>query len=92
MTKNQIIDRIANKLGPYTTKRAVREIIDAYLDQIAVALSKGEKVLISGHGTYKVTYVEDKPVVIPGTKTRKIVKGHRAARFSPGKALKRAVK
>ncbi len=92
MTKNQIIDKIAQKLGPYTTKRAVREIIDTYLEQIASALSKGEKVLISGHGTYKVVYVEDKPVVIPNTKIRRIVKAHRAARFSPGKDLKRAVK
>lgn len=92
MTKNQIIDRIAHQLGPYTTKRAVREIIDSYLGEIAKALSKGEKVLVSGHGTYKVVYVEDKPVVIPGSKVRKVVKAHRAARFSPGKALKRAVK
>jgi len=90
MTKNQIIDRVADDV--HLTKKAVREVIDAYLDEIARALSKGEKVVISGHGTYKVVNVKDKPVIVPGSGEKKVVKAHRAARFSPGKALKRAVK
>ena len=90
MTKNQLVDIVARKAN--ITKKSARESIDIFLDEIARALSKGEKVVLSGHGTYKVVSVKDKPVTVPGTQEVKIVKAHRAARFSPGKALKRAVK
>lgn len=90
MTKNQLIDVVSRKAK--LTKKAAREAIDAFLDEIRKNLSKGDKVVISGFGTFKVVPVKDKPVIVPGTKERKIVKAHRAARFSPGKALKRAVK
>jgi nucleoid DNA-binding protein len=49
-------------------------------------------VVISGFGTFKVVSVKDKPVIVPGSGERKVVKAHRAARFSPGKTMKRAVK
>jgi len=90
MTKNQIIDIVARKAK--LTKKAAREAVDAFLDEIRKNLSKGDKVVISGFGTFKVVSVKDKPVIVPGTGERKIVKAHRAARFSPGKTLKRAVK
>lgn len=76
----------------HLTKKAARESVETFLDEIRKALSKGEKVVLSGFGTFKVKSVKDKPVIVPGTKERKIVKGHRAARFTPGKTLKKAVK
>lgn len=76
----------------HLTKKAARDAVDTFLDEVKRALSKGEKVVLSGFGTFKVVSVKDKPVIIPGTKIKKIVKGHRAARFTPGKSLKKAVK
>jgi nucleoid DNA-binding protein len=90
MTKNQLIDIVARKAR--LPKKAAREAVDSFLEEIIKSLSKGEKVVVSGFGTFKVVSVKDKPVTIPGTKEVKVVKAHRAARFSPGKALKRAVK
>lgn len=90
MTKNQLIDVVSRKAR--LTKKGAREAIDAFLDEIRKALSKGEKVVVSGFGTFKVVSVKDKPVTIPGTGQVKVVKAHRAARFSPGKTMKRAVK
>lgn len=90
MTKNQLIDIVARKAR--LTKKAARDSIDAFLDEIQKTLSKGDKVVVSGFGTFKVVSVKDKPVIVPGTGERKIVKAHRAARFSPGKTMKRAVK
>jgi nucleoid DNA-binding protein len=90
MTKNQLIDVVARKAK--LTKKAARDAIDSLLDEIQKTLSKGDKVVVSGFGTFKVVSVKDKPVIVPGTGERKIVKAHRAARFSPGKTLKRTVK
>ena len=90
MTKKQIVSIVASKA--HLTQRASREAIDTFLAEIARSLKKGEKVVLSGFGTFKVTKVKDKHVIIPGTGERKIVKSHRAPRFSPGKPLKKAVR
>lgn len=90
MTKQQMFEVVARKA--HLTKKAAREATETFLDEVKKALAKGEKVVLSGFGTFKVVSVKDKPVIIPGTKERKVVKGHRAARFTPGKTLKKAVK
>lgn len=90
MTKQQMFEVVARKA--HLTKKASREAVETFVDEIKKALAKGEKVVLSGFGTFKVVHVKDKPVIIPGTKQRQIVKGHRAARFTPGKTLKKAVK
>lgn len=90
MTKQQMFELLARKA--HLTKKAAKDAVDTFLEEVKRALSKGEKVVLSGFGTFKVVSVKDKPVIIPGTKIKKIVKGHRAARFTPGKSLKKAVK
>lgn len=90
MTKREIISLVAQKA--HLTRKAAKEAIESFLGEITRALKKGEKVVLSGFGTFKVVKVKDKPVLVPGTKEKKIVKSHRAARFSPGKPLKKAVK
>ncbi|KKT74958.1 MAG: hypothetical protein UW69_C0023G0005 [Microgenomates group bacterium GW2011_GWA2_44_7] len=89
-TKNQLIEVLARKA--HLTKRGARESVENFLDEIKKALSKGEKVVLSGFGTFKVVNVKDKPVLVPGTKERRVVKAHRAARFTAGKTLKKLVK
>lgn len=90
MTKNQIINLVAAKA--HLTKKAARESVETFLEEVAKALKKGEKVVLSGFGTFKVVKVKDKPVIVPGTGERKIVKSHRAPRFSPGKPLRKEVR
>ena len=90
MTKNQLMSLVATKA--HLTRKAAQESIDTFLDEVAKALKKGEKVVLSGFGTFKVVRVKDKPVTIPGTGQRTMIHSHRAPRFSPGKPLKRAVR
>ena len=90
MIKSKVDEELAKKAN--TTKVAVKEVVDLFLTEIKEALARGEKVVISGFGTYRTTMVKKKEVVVPGTKTRVTVKPHRAVRFSPGKSLKKAVK
>jgi len=95
MIKSQIIEKVSKKA--HITKKGAKEVVETFLDELQKTLQKGEKVVLSGFGTFKTTLVKDKPVVYPPMKgstarEKKVVKAHRAARFSPGKLLKRLVK
>jgi DNA-binding protein HU-beta len=90
MTKKQVIAIVAAKA--HLTQKAAREAVDTFLGEITRALRKRDKVVISGFGTFQAKKVEDKPVIVPGTGERKVVKSHWAPRFTPGKPLKKAVK
>lgn len=95
MIKSQLVDRVAKKA--HITKKGAKEVVETFLEEVQKSLQKGEKVVLSGFGTFKTKLVKDKPVVYPPTKgkttgEKKIVKAHRAARFSPGKLLKRLMK
>ena len=90
MTKKQLLNLVAPKA--HSTKRAAEEVIEVFLGEIMKGLARGEKIVLSGFGTFRVVKVKDKPVIVPGTTEKRIVKGHRAARFSPGKPLKKAVR
>jgi len=89
MTKRQLIDQVSRKA--HLPKRAADEAVNVFLDEIARALSKGEKVVVSGFGTFRVIRMKGKTVKIPNTEKYVTIKPHRSPRFTPGKALKRKV-
>ena len=89
MTKRQMIDLVARKA--HLTKRAANEAIDVFLNEIGRVLSKGEKVVLSGFGTFRVLHMKGKTVRVPGTDKFVTIKSHRSPRFTAGKRLKRQV-
>lgn len=90
MTKSQLVSVIAKKA--HLTKRAAEEAIESMFAEISRALNKGEKVVISGFGTFYVTKVKDKEVVPFGREgKRQVVRGHRTINFRVGKPLKKSV-
>lgn len=90
MTKLELIEVVAKKA--HLTKKAAREAIEALLAEISRALNKGEKVVLSGFGTFKVVKVKDKKGRNPQTGDDLVIKGHKAVRFVVGKPLKQVVK
>ena len=90
MRKGELIEIVARKA--HLTKKASGEAIETFLSEIQKALVKGEKVILSGFGTFRVVSVKDKAVIIPKTGEKKIVKSHRAPRFSPGRSLRKIIK
>ena len=90
MTKRQLIELVSKKGN--LTKKLTSEIVEVFLEEIKKALSKGEKVVISGFGTFKIVNVKAKKGRIIKTGKEVKVPAHRAARFVVGKTLKRAVK
>ncbi|QQG47821.1 MAG: HU family DNA-binding protein [Candidatus Woesebacteria bacterium] len=89
MTKRQMIDLVARKA--HLTKRGAEEAVDVFLNEIGRVLAKGEKVVLSGFGTFRVISMKGKTVKIPQTDKFVTIKAHRSPRFTPGKRLKKQV-
>ncbi len=89
MTKRELIDLVARK--SHMPKRAANEAVEVFLAEIGRVLSKGEKVVLSGFGTFRVISMKGKTVRIPKTDKFVTIKSHRSPRFTPGKKLKRQV-
>src|SRR3972149_11366631 len=89
MTKRELIDLVSRKA--HLTKRATEEAVEVFLSEVGRVLSKGEKVVLSGFGTFRVISMKGKTVKIPNTEKIVTIKAHRSPRFTPGKRLKRQV-
>jgi len=89
MTKKDVIDLVARKA--HLTKKAAIEAVDVFLGEVGRILAKGEKVVLSGFGTFRVISMKGKTVKIPRTDKLVTIKTHRSPRFTPGKKLKRQV-
>ena len=89
MTKRELVDQVARKA--HLTKKAADEAIEVFLTEIGRILGKGEKVVLSGFGTFRVISMKGKTVKIPRTDKMVTIKPHRSPRFTPGKRLKRQV-
>lgn len=90
MTKRDIIDLVARKA--HLTKRGAEEAIEVFLDEIGRILGKGEKVVLSGFGTFERSNLrKEKTVKIPKTDKFVTIKPHRVPKFTPGKKLRRQV-
>ena len=89
MTKRELIEQVARKA--HLTKRGATEAVEVFLDEVGRVLSKGEKVVLSGFGTFRVISMKGKTVKIPKTEKMVTIKAHRSPRFTPGKRLKRQV-
>jgi len=89
MTKKDLVDQVCRKA--HLTKKAATEAVEVFLDEVGRILSKGEKVVLSGFGTFRVISMKGKTVKIPNTEKMVTIKAHRSPRFTPGKKLKRQV-
>ncbi|OGM60383.1 hypothetical protein A3A75_04030 [Candidatus Woesebacteria bacterium RIFCSPLOWO2_01_FULL_39_10] len=89
MTKRELVDIVSRKA--HLTKKGAVEAVDTFLNELGRALAKGEKVVLSGFGTFRVISMKGKTVKIPGTEKLVTIKSHRSPRFTPGKKLKRQV-
>lgn len=90
MTKSQLIDIVAKKA--HLTKKAANDSIEALFEEMTRALKKGEKVVVSGFGTFYVSKVSDKEVVPFGKEeSRQTIKAHNVVNFRVGKPLKKQV-
>jgi nucleoid DNA-binding protein len=89
MNKGDLINEVAKIV---TTKKAAQEAVDCVLSSITKTLKKGEDVSLTGFGTFKVVKRKARKGRNPFTGEEIKIKATKAPKFSPGKALKDAVK
>ncbi len=90
MTKSQLINVVSKKA--HLTKKASNEAVEVFLEELRKALKKGEKVVLSGFGTFYLSKVADKQVVPFGKEDkRQTIKGHNVINFRVGKPFKKMV-
>lgn len=90
MTKNELIERLAKKVG--LTKKTATHSVNAIFSQIRESLAKGDKVVISGFGTFKVRNRNTRVGRNPQTGEAIKISGHRLPGFTAGKTLRRLIK
>ena len=90
MTKKDLIELVAKKAN--LTNKASRDSVSALLNGIRDSLKRGEKVVITGFGTFSVRRRAERPGRNPKTGERITIQARKAPGFTPGKTLKKAVR
>lgn len=86
MTKADLIDGLANKLG--LNKNEAEKAVNIILDDVINALKQGDRVNISGFGTFSVSTRQARVGRNPKTGESIQISASRSAKFKPGKQLK----
>ncbi len=90
MTKKDLIAHVAKKAN--LTNKASNDAVSAMLNGIRDALKNGDKVVITGFGTFSVRNRSERPGRNPKTGEKITLQARRAPGFTPGKTLKKAVR
>lgn len=90
MTKQEMVEMVAKKAS--LTNKAAKEAVGALLDGIRDALKKGDKVILTGFGTFSVRQRKARKGRNPQTGAALNIPAKKAPGFTAGKALKKAVR
>jgi len=90
MTKAELIEALSNKLP--LNKADAERAINIVLDDVIAALRQGERVNISGFGTFSVSERASRVGRNPKTGEAIQISASRSAKFRAGKQLKDSLK
>jgi len=90
LTKKDLIELVAKK-GNLTNK-AARDAVSAFLNGIRDSLKRGEKVVITGFGTFSIRRRAARPGRNPKTGEKITIQARKAPGFTAGKTLKKVVR
>ena len=86
MNKTELIAAVAQSAG--LTKKDTERVMNAALDAIAAEMRKGNKVQLSGFGTFEVKHREARVGRNPVTREAVKIPEGKVPTFKPSKALK----
>ncbi|NOX20840.1 MAG: HU family DNA-binding protein [Nitrospirae bacterium] len=90
MTKAELIEKIASDAG--LSKADASRALEATLENIKKALKKNQKVTLVGFGTFSVSKRKARKGRNPQTGETIKIPATKVPKFTPGKALKDAIK
>lgn len=89
MNKKELVDAVSEKRN--LTKKDAEILVNTVFDTMVDRMLDGEKVLISGFGTFKVNNRQERKGVSPKTKETIIIPASRTVSFKPSNRLKDAM-
>ena len=89
MNKADLVEAIAKKTGG--TKAAAETTLDAFIDTVTAALTKGDSVALIGFGTFSVSKRAARKGRNPATGAEIKIPASKVAKFSAGAKLKKSV-
>ena len=90
INKDALVDAIAIKTD--LSKKAVEGVIEALEEKITDEIRQGNKVTLTGFGTFKVSKRAAREGINPQTKAKIQIPAMTVPKFTAGKSLKEAVK
>ena len=90
MNKNELINEVARKTG--LSRRETEVGVQTMLDLIATELVRGDKITLTGFGTFDVGKRKDRAGVNPRTGKAIKIPATKMPRFKPSKSLRVKIK
>lgn len=90
MNKNELINEVARKTG--LSRREAEVGVQSMLDLVVKELSKGQKVTLTGFGTFDVGKRKERSGVNPRTGKPINIPATKMPRFKPSKGLRLKVR
>ncbi len=86
VSKADLVDKVSDETG--MKKKDVKTVIDTMIDNVSKHLNSGDKVQLTGFGTFEVRERKARTGVKPGTTEKIEIPASKYPAFKPGKALK----
>ncbi|MEZ4630202.1 MAG: HU family DNA-binding protein [Deinococcales bacterium] len=90
VSKADLVDKITESSG--LKKKDVKTVVDSFVDAISSHLSQGDKIQLTGFGTFEVRERQERQGVKPGTTETITIPASKYPAFKAGKALKEGIK
>lgn len=90
MNKRDLVEVVAKKAN--LTNKAANEALASAFNAIRDSLKRGERVVVTGFGTFNIKHRAERVGRNPKTGDKIKLSARKVASFTPGKALKKSVK
>jgi DNA-binding protein HU-beta len=90
VNKDTLVHEICEKTS--LSKKDIELMLEAFEDVVTAELRKGNKVTMTGFGTFKVSNRAAREGINPQTKAKIMIPAMTVPKFTAGKGLKEAVK
>ncbi len=91
MTKADLVEQVAEAIGPGITKKDCALVVDGLLNAVKAALAEHDNIEIRGFGTFKVRERKSRVARNPRTGDRVEVPARAVPVFKPSKDLREQV-